>query len=519
MPHPRLPETRLPKTRLVADLLRDAANAHPDRDAYVRADKRSSYAWLDRAADGFASTLLDRGVARGDVVVLMLPSSTKLAVCYLGALRVGAITSAINLRLGPREQASIVARTEPAVTVLGDGATIPDGVDPGQVLPVTELKEAFEADPPARLPRVDPTDATCIVWTSGTTGVPKGAVYDHERQAAISRNVGELTSPGDRRLVVLPFPHVGYMTRMWDELVNATTIVLGREPWSAEETLRLIRDEAITMATGVPTQWQRVLDHPDVATTDFSGLRVAGIGAATIPPELVRRMRATLGCPVITRYTSTEAGVTTSTLATDPPEVIAHTVGRPTTEVELRIVDAATAVDQPDGEVGEVVSRSPAMMRGYWRDPDLTATVIDTDGWLHTGDLGFIDPDGNLRLVGRLKEMYIRGGYNIYPAEVEKVLSEHPAIARAAVVGAPDPDLGEIGVAFVVPEPDGEQGALATPTLRAWCKERLTDYKAPNRVVLVDDLPTTPMLKIDKRALLERATAKPNDHQDDKEMP
>ena len=510
--------TAVATTRLVADLLRDAAAAHPERDAYVRADKRSSYAWLDRAADGFAATLLDRGVGRGDVVVLMLPSSTKLAVCYLGALRIGAITSAINLRLGPREQASIIDRTEPKVTVRGDGAAIPDGVDPGQVLPITGLKEAFEADPPMRLPRLDPTDPTCIVWTSGTTGVPKGAVYDHERQAAISRNVGELTSPGDRRLVVLPFPHVGYMTRMWDELANVTTIVLGREPWSAEETLRLIRDEAITMATGVPTQWQRVLDHPDVATTDFSGLRVAGIGAATIPPELVRRMRATLGCPVITRYTSTEAGVTTSTLANDPPDVIAHTVGRPTAEVELRIVDSAPAPDRPgtdraDGEVGEVLSRSPAMMRGYWRDPDLTATVIDEDGWLHTGDLGFIDPDGNLRLVGRLKEMYIRGGYNIYPAEVEKVLSEHPGIARAAVVGAPDADLGEIGVAFVVPEATGPRGDLETATLRAWCKERLTDYKAPDRVMIVDDLPTTSMLKIDKRALLERATIAPSNQE------
>lgn len=507
---PRRPTPRSDGTRLVADLLRDAAAAHPDRDAYVRADKRSSYAWLDRAADGFASTLLDSGVARGDVVVLMLPSSTKLAVCYLGALRVGAITSAINLRLGPREQASIIARTEPEVTVVGDGARVPDGVDPGRVIPVTALKEAFGADPPARLPHLDPTDPTCIVWTSGTTGDPKGAVYDHERQAAISRNVGELTSPGDRRLVVLPFPHVGYMTRMWDELANATTIVLGREPWSAEETLRLIRDEGITMATGVPTQWQRVLDHPDVAITDFSGLRVAGIGASTIPPELVRRMRATLGCPVITRYTSTEAGVTTSTLATDSPDVIAHTVGRPTAEVELRIVDAATAADQPDGEVGEVLSRSPAMMRGYWRDPELTATVIDPGGWLHTGDLGFIDPDGNLRLVGRLKEMYIRGGYNVYPAEVEKVLTEHPAIAAAAVVGAPDADLGEIGVAFVVPEPDADRGDLELATLRAWCKERLTDYKAPDRVMLVDDLPTTAMLKIDKRALLDRVATAPS---------
>ena len=177
--------------RLTADLLRDVAQSEPEREAYVHADKRATYGWLDRVADGFASTLIDHGVARGDVIVLMLPSSIKFAACYLGALRIGAITSAINLRLGPAEQASIIARTEPKLTVLGDDATIPPGAEPGHVLPVTDLKEAFAADAPKNLPKLDPSDPTCIVWTSGTTGAPKGAVYDHERQAAISRNIGD----------------------------------------------------------------------------------------------------------------------------------------------------------------------------------------------------------------------------------------------------------------------------------------------------------------------------------------
>jgi len=320
--------------------------------------------------------------------------------------------------------------------------------------------------------------------------------------AAISGNIGELTRPGDRRLLVLPFPHVGYMTRMWDELVNGTTIVLVGEPWSAEETLRLIREEGITMATGVPTQWLRVLAHADVARTDFSGLRVAGIGASAIAPDLVRQMRKTLGCPVITRYTSTEAGVTTSTLVGDDDETIATTVGRPAPEVELRIA-GSDGHAAPEGEVGEVDCRSPAMFRGYWDDPETTAAVVDADGWLHTGDLGFVGADGNLRIVGRLKEMYIRGGYNVYPAEVESALAEHPSIARAAVVGAPDPDLGEIGVAYVVLESGASVPAL--DQLRAWCRDRLADYKAPDRLEVVDDLPLTSMLKIDKRVLTERA--------------
>jgi acyl-CoA synthetase (AMP-forming)/AMP-acid ligase II len=487
-----------------AELLRDAAAAHPDREAYVHGEKRVSYAWLDRAADGFAATLLDAGVAPGDVVCLLLPSSIKFATCYLGALRAGAITSALNLRLGPSEKASILERTTPVVTIVGDGVELPNGVEAGRTLHVSELGHAFSTDPASSLPKPVATDPACVVWTSGTTGQPKGAVYDHEAMAAISRNIGELTHPGDRRLVALPFAHVGYMTRMWDELANGTTLVLVGEPWSAEETLRLIRDEGVTMGTGVPTQWSLVLAHPDVERTDFSRLRVAALGGAAIAPELVRQMRKVLECPVITRYTSTEAGVCTSTLVGDDDEVVATTVGQPAPEVDLRIVDTAGGDALPAGEIGEVCCRSPAMMRGYWGDPARTAEVIDADGWLHTGDLGVVGTDGNLRIVGRLKEMYIRGGYNVYPVEVEAALAEHPSVARAAVVGVPDPVLGEIGVAFVVPAP-----GAPPPTrdgLRAWCRDRLADYKAPDRVEQVDELPLTSMHKVDKRALAGRTT-------------
>ncbi|HEY3095612.1 MAG TPA: AMP-binding protein [Acidimicrobiia bacterium] len=487
-----------------ADLLREAAAAHPDREAYVHGEKRVTYAWLDKAADGFASTLLAHGVQPGDVVCLLLPSTIKFATCYLGALRVGAITSALNLRLGPAEKTSILGRTEPAVTVVGDDVVLPEGVDAGRTIHVSELGHAFAANPPPSLPSVAPTDPACVVWTSGTTGQPKGAVFDHETMAAISRNIGELTRPGDRRLLALPFAHVGYMTRMWDELANGTTIVLVGEPWSAQESLRLIRDEGITMATGVPTQWSLVLAHPDIERTDFSRLRVAALGGASIPPELVRQIRKVLGCPVVTRYTSTEAGVCTSTLVGDDDEVVATTVGHPAPEVEVRIVDPAGGAEQPVGEVGEVRCKSPAMMRGYWRDPGRTAEVIDADGWLHTGDLGVVGADGNLRIVGRLKEMYIRGGYNVYPAEVEAALAEHPSVARAAVIGVPHSVLGEVGVAFVVAVPGAAEPTL--DGLRAWCRDRLADYKAPDRVELVDDLPLTSMLKVDKHALAARTT-------------
>ena len=494
----------MPEAVHTAELLRRAAQQHPEREAYVHGEKRSTYAWLDRVADGFAATLLERGVTPGDVVCLMLPSTIKFAGCYLGALRAGAITSAINGRLGASEQRSILDRTTPKVTVVGDGAVIPDGAPTGQVIPVDELKTAFGATAldDAALPEIRATDPACIVWTSGTTGVPKGAVYDHARMRAISANIGQLTEPGDRRLVVLPFAHVGFMTRMWDELAHGTTIVIAGEPWSAAETLRLIRDERITMGTGVPTQWEMVLAHPDLAITDCSALRVVGTGGATIAPDLIRRMRESLRCPVITRYTSTEAGVSTSTVMGDDDEIIATTVGKPAPDVELRIVEPNGALDArsvPDGEVGEIICRSPAMMLEYWHDPETTAATIDPDGWLHTGDLGVIGPDANLRIVGRLREMYIRGGYNVYPAEVEITLAAHPGVSQAAVLGYADDLLGERGAAFIVPTDPSFPPGLRE--LQDWCRAHIADYKAPEHLVNVDTLPLNATNKVDKTAL------------------
>jgi acyl-CoA synthetase (AMP-forming)/AMP-acid ligase II len=492
-------------TPLLADLLRAAAADEPDREAYVHDDKRVDFQWLDRAADGFATTLLDTGVRPGDVVCLMVPNSIKFAACYLGAARIGAITSAINLRLGPAEQASIVERTDPAVTVVGDGAAVPDGVGPGRVLPVTDLKEAFGAGAPPRLPALASHDPVCIIWTSGTTGTPKGAVYTHDSMATIAHNVGDLTAPHDRVLHVLPFPHLGYMGWCYTFTLNRVTLVLGPTPWSVEGSLDLVERERVTFMNGVPTQWSLLVQHPRARETDFSRLRVVGMGASVATPALIEGMRALLGCPVLNGYSSTEAGIISGTRLGDTDEVVAKTVGRARPDVELRTVALDTGTPTPAGDIGEIVCRSPAMMDGYWRDPERTKSVIDADGWLHTGDLGRLDADGNLTIVGRIKEMYVRGGYNVYPGEVEAALAGHPWIARTAVVGVPDPVLGEIGVAFVVltadtPIDGGDVDAVLAD-VRAWCAARIADYKAPDRVVVVDELPVTAVGKLDKDTL------------------
>jgi acyl-CoA synthetase (AMP-forming)/AMP-acid ligase II len=469
--------------RTTVDLLRDVASAHPERDAYVEPGRRMTYADWDRAADGVASWLRDRGVGAGDVVALSIPSSIEYAVCYQAAMRLRAIATGINPRLGPTEVGHIVAQAEPRVIVREDD--------------LADVRDAFTLAPPSRLPAAKPDDPVAIVWTSGTTGLPKGAVFDHENLAAVAVGAGPLGEPFDRRLSPLPFAHVGYMTRPWEEIEKVITTVIPATPWRAADTLALMARERVTVGQGVPTQWRLMLDAPAFATTDLSALRIAGTGAAVVPPELVREMEERLGCPVVIGYTSTEAAITTGTVPGDEPEVIARTVGRPRVNVEVEVVgdDGATC---PAGAVGRVRCRSGAVMRGYWRDPARTAEVLDADGWLHTGDLGSFDDRGYLTLVGRRSEMYIRGGYNVYPAEVERVLSEHPAVAAVAVVGLPDPVLGEIGAAFVV----AAAGATPDlPALRAHVAARLADYKAPDRLLLVEALPVTAMGKVDKRAL------------------
>ena len=390
-------------------------------------------------------------------------------------------------------------------------ASVPPGA--GRVVPRAALIEAASRRAP-HLPSLDAGDAVTIVWTSGSTGVPKGAVFDHRNLAAVAAGTDVLSHGGDRRLSPLPFAHVGYMTRPWDEIAHGVTTVITPQPWSAATAIELLVGERVTVGQGVPTQWALILAHPDFAHADVSRLRIAGTGASRVPPELVRAMRQRLGCPVVVRYTSTESSLGSGTQPGDPDEVVATTVGRPVPGVEIELVDEEGRV-AATGEVGRVRLRSGAVMRGYVGDlaagetidAGATAEVLDGAGWVTTGDLGWVGDDGNLRLVGRVAEMYIRGGYNVYPAEVEAVLGSHPGIAEVAVVGVADPVLGEIGAAVVVPAvgvPVPELGEL-----RALCAPRLADYKAPDRLVIVDQLPLTAMAKVDKRALSAQLAGEP----------
>ncbi len=476
-----------------------AAEQFPDVEAYVDGSRRLTFSDLTRAADDAAAAMAERGVRPGDIVAVMLPSSIDYAVAVAGAIRAGAVATGINVRLGPKEVEAIADRCQPTLAVVPGGAR-PDGLPAGVgVMDRDDLASAGTGPGLGRRRRrAGPGDAAVIVWTSGTTGLPKGAWFDHDNLRAAVTSAGVMTAPFDRRLVSTPLAHAGYMAKLWEQLAWATTVVISPTPWRAADMLRLLAEEAITVAGGAPAQWEKLLEQPGLDRADLGALRLGVAATAPTPADLVRRVAERCGCPLVVRYAMTESPSITGTDPGDPPEMLYRTVGRPQAGMEISI-RAEDGIPVLPGTIGRIHVRGACVMRGYWRQPGLTAEVLGGDGWLRSSDLGHIDGDGNLVLAGRVGDMYIRGGYNVHPLEVENVLAEHPAVAQVAVVGVPAPVLGEIGVAFVVAAEGMPPPAL--DDLRAWTKARLADYKAPDRIELVAALPLTSMMKVDKEAL------------------
>jgi len=549
----------------VPRLVTDVAGRLPDAEALVDGGSRRTFAGLAAEVAELSRAFMASGVEAGDRVAVWAPNCAEWVVTALGALGAGAVLVTLNTRFKGAEAAYILRASGtrtlctvrgflgvdyPAllagedlgddlrqVVVLSEGMTGSAAPGPDAAAPDAAAPAPDSAAPPlgpavevtglpaflrnaagvsleegeARAASIAPDDVSDLIFTSGTTGRPKGAMATHAQSL---RTFGTWASivglrQADRYLVVNPFFHTfGYKAGLLACLMAGATVV--PEPvLDVDRVLARIEEERISVLPGPPTLYQSILAHPERAAHDLSSLRLGVTGAAVVPVELVEAMRNELGFDtVLTAYGLTEScGTVTMCRRTDPPEVVARTSGRAIPDLEVRVVDPSgeTAGELPRGEAGEIVVRGYTVMGGYWGDPEATAEAVDAGGWLHTGDIGVMDGAGNVAVTDRLKDMYVVGGFNAYPAEIEAILRGCPGVGVVAVVGVPDERLGEVGCAWLVRSPEAaeDDGAFARRVL-GWARAAMANYKAPRYAVVVDALPVNASGKVLKRELRAR---------------
>ncbi|WP_405941850.1 FadD3 family acyl-CoA ligase [Streptomyces sp. NBC_00207] len=523
----------------IAGLVQSAAERYADREAVVEGRVRISYAQLGERVERAAAACIAAGVEPGDRVAVWAPNTLEWIVSALGAVSAGAVLVPLNTRFKGAEAAYVLQRSRARLlfvtgTFLGTSyvaslrraAGEGPGAGPLRGLPHLEQVVVLAEDAPesfrtwkdflaggdripaeavreraASIPSGAPSD---IIFTSGTTGSPKGAVITHAQSLRCYDVWCELAGlrEGDRYLIVNPFFHTfGYKAGIIACLMRGATMV-PQPVFNVDTVLANVAAERISVLPGPPTLHQSLLDHPQRDHHDLSALRLVVTGAAVVPLRLVERLRGELHiATVLTAYGLSEAsGIVTMCRRGDPAEIISETSGRAIPDTEVMIVDAG-GTPRPPGEAGEILVRGYHVMQGYFEDPDETARAITRDGWLHTGDVGFKDAHGNLRITDRIKDMFIVGGFNAYPAEIEQLLGLHPDIADVAVVGVPDPRLGEVGKAYAVRRPGS---TLTADDLIAWSRREMANYKVPRAVEFVSELPRNASGKVLKRELRAR---------------
>jgi HIP---CoA ligase len=525
----------------IPDAVRAAARRFPDAEALVDGDERWSFADLETAMRASVRSVLAMGVHPGDRVALWAPNSARWIIAALGILGAGGILVPVNTRFKGQEAAYVLEKSgavalfavtdflntdyvgmlraaAPGSPVLRPGRTVvlsgpagsgPAGSGPAEppLVPWAEFLAAGQAVPAAEadaaIGAVRGDTVSDLMFTSGTTGHPKGVRLTHAQSLRAHGWYAKLMDfrLGDRYLIIPPFFHTfGYKAGWMACVVHGVTI-LPQAVFDVAEVIRTIETERVSILLGPPTVFQAILDAPQ--GHDFSSLRVVMASAAATPPELLRRVHDELKPDVIANgYGLTEATslVTAAAPSIDDFEHIVTTVGRPAWDVEVRLVDDH-GHDVPAGTPGELLVRGYGVMAGYWDDPEKTAEVIDADGWLHTGDIATRDADGYVTITDRKKDMVLVGGFNVYPAEVERILGEHPDVAAIAVVGAADTRLGEVPVAFVVPVPGAR---LTEQEFLSWAAERIANFKLPRRAFLVEELPRNASMKVIKGELRAR---------------
>jgi HIP---CoA ligase len=473
----------------IPEMVLSGAERFGDAEAIVDGELRLTYRDLSERVRAAAGAYIEAGVNHGDRVAIWAPNSAQWIIAAFGLLAAGGTVVPVNTRFKETEAADIISRSGARLVLVEKGFLDRDFTAPLGV-PLIDLKSDFLTSGTPAERKVSGDDIADIIFTSGTTGRPKGVMMPHAPTLRLYAEWNELagTREGDRYLIVNPFFHIfGYKAGVIASMIRGMT-VYPFPVFDIERVLETVERERITVLPGAPTIYHELLAAQQRGGHDMSSLRVAVTGAADIPVELIRRIKEELPFQsIMTGYGLTEAGTITASRQGDSFEDIATTVGTPCDGFEMRIADD-----------GEVLARGFAVMKGYFEDPKATAEAIDADDWLHTGDLGTMDDAGRLKIIGRKKDMFIVGGFNAYPAEIEGFLTEHPAVAQAAVIGVPDDRLGQVGKAFVVRRPGAD---VTEAELVAWSRTRMANFKAPRSVAFLDALPLNATGKVMKDQL------------------
>jgi len=520
---------------LLHELLEKHAAKDAGKEAIVFHDRRITYGeYLDKVT-AVAASMAALGVKRGDHVALYQNNSPEYVFCYIAAASLGACAVPVSNRFAELEAGFVVNNSDSTFMVTAEGFGGIDFIDVvtkikpscpklktiavlGEADQVARIEgavaasEFFEPPTPEKLAKlkearsiVDEDDTAFMVYTSGTTGVPKGAELTHKN--LVSYTDGQLDAMGvtsdDRLLLDIPVNHVGGGVMAIISMLNAGGTLVILDQFVPQEVLQTIQDEKITVTGQVPAQYIIVMMQPDLDSYDLSSVKAAVVAAAPSPKELFGKAKEKMGVYLTNGYGLSECSgaITFTRVNEDSYERLSTSIGKANKGIDVSILDPE-GMHLPPGEPGEISIKGDAVMKGYYNRPDETAIVMTDDGYFRTGDMGTLDEDGYVYILGRKKEMYIRGGENVYPPEVEDVLQEHPVVLFSAVIGIPDPVMGEVGRAYIVPMP-GVEPPPSEEDIKKWCAERLAKYKVPSEVVFRDALPLTPLGKVMKKELYQ----------------
>ncbi|MFC1932492.1 class I adenylate-forming enzyme family protein [Chloroflexota bacterium] len=511
-----------------SEFLNIATAICPDKDAVVFEGKRYTFSQLHERVNRLGNALSNLGIQKGDRVAMLQVNTSQCAEVYFAVAKIGAIYVPLNFRAKGNELTYMLNSAEASTLFMGERyVDLANSIKPE----VASLKHLVSLDSqhdgmlyyedmiksaPADeiFTEIDDNDTTILMYTAGTTGFPKGVMLSHN---SFGVYVLENVSPADpvseeKNILTVPLYHVAGIQAMMAAIYGGRTLVMERQ-FEPKEWMGLVEAEKVSRAMMVPTMLKQLMDNPDFDKHDLSSLQVITYGAAPMPMEVIKKaVELFPGVSFINAFGQTETASTITTLSPEDHNITGteeekekklerlSSIGKPMSDIEMKIVDEE-GNELSQGEVGEIVARGPRVMSGYWKDEEKTEKTIDKDGWVHTGDIGYVDKAGYFFLAGRATDMIIRAGENISPEEIEAVMYSYPKINEVAVIGVPDEEWGEVPMAVVVLK----KGETATPEeLMEYCRANLASFKRPRSLVFLDELPRNPMGKVLKRVLREQ---------------